>query len=95
MFVIIGATKMEILLLYVARKSEHTNVSREDYERHHDAKKICCYSYVSRGRRNSYSYSTILKKIEKDWPPAISLKYLRDRLTRACRDNDVRVTEHA
>ena len=95
MFVIVGANEMEALLLYVARNSEHTNVWREDYQRHRDAEQRCCYSYVSRGGHNSSSYSTIMKKIEKDWPLAISLKYFRDRVARACRDNDERVTTYA
>ena len=95
MFVIVGATKMEALLLYVARNSEHTNVWREDYQRHRDAEQRRCYSHVSQGGHNSSSYSTIMKKFEKDWPPAISLKYFRDRAARACRDNAERVTTHA
>ena len=32
---------------------------------------------------------------EKDWPPAISLKCFRDRVARACRDNNERVTTYA
>ena len=36
MFVIVGSTEMEALLLYVARNSEQKNVLREDYQRHHD-----------------------------------------------------------
>ena len=36
-----------------------------------------------------------MKFFEKDWPPTISLKYFRDRVARACRDNDERVTTYA
>jgi len=85
---------MEALLLYVARNNDHTKVWREEYQRHRDAQKRRCLAYVSRGGHNSSSYSIIMKKIEKDWPPAISLKYLRDRIKRACRDNDERVTTY-
>ena len=94
MFVIVGANEMEALLLYVARNSEHTNVWREDYQRHRDVEQRRCYSYVSQGGHNSSSYSTIMKFFEKDWPPAISLKYFRDRVARACRDNDEMVTTY-
>jgi len=33
-----------------------------------------------------------MRTFEKHWPPAMSLKYLRDRVGRACRNNDERVT---
>ena len=95
MFVIADATEMEALLFYDARNNKNTKVWRDDYQRHRDAQKGHCLAYVSRGGHTASSYSTIMNKFEKDWPPAISLKYLRDRLTRACRDNDVSVTEHA
>ena len=95
MFVIVGANEMEALLLYIARNSEHTNEWREDYQRHRDVEQRLCYSYVSRGGHNSSSYPTIMTFFEKDWPPAISLKYFRDRVARACRDNDERVTTYA
>ena len=36
-----------------------------------------------------------MKKLEKDWPPAISLKYFRDRVARERRYNDERVTTYA
>ena len=81
--------------MYVARNNKHTKVWRDDYQRHRDAQKIHCLAYVSRGGHTTSYYSIVINKFEKDWPPAISLKYLRDRLTRACRDNDDRVTIHA
>ena len=56
MFVIVGAIEIEALLLYIARNSEHTNVWRDDYQRHHDVEQRRCYSYVSRGGNNSSSY---------------------------------------
>ena len=65
MFVIVGANEMEALLLYVARNSEHTNVWREDYQRHRDAEQRLCYLYVSRGGHNSSSYSTIMKNLKR------------------------------
>ena len=95
MFVIVGATEMEDLLLYVVRNSEHRIVWREDYQRHCDTEQRHCYSYVSRGVHNSSSYSTIMNFFEKDWPLATSLKYFRDKVARACRYNDERVTTYA
>ena len=93
-FMIAYVVEMEVVLLYAARISKHRKIWREEYKRHHDTKKRWRLSYVSRGGHNSSSYSTIMRKFEKDWPLAMSLKCLRNRVARACRNNDERVTTY-
>ena len=64
MFVIVDATEMEDLLLYVSRNNKHTKVWRDDYQRHRDAQKRHCLAYVSRGGHTTSCYSIVMNKFE-------------------------------